>query len=221
MVLEPMFQISIYFLIYTVIRAGKSNDHLPVLIGDVFLFSLTTDAMRNAGVSIPRARTLMLNSAFPRALLPMSSVYQSLYGFVPRAAIFAVIFVVVGGHLSVAAFLLPLLFAIQFVMNVGVALVVSTFVALVEDGQNVISYLARILMICTPVIYPVNGMLPSARALVSWQPLFALFAAYQAVFGGHVPDPVLVLQASVWAAALLFLGSRTFLKHESEFASRL
>jgi ABC-type polysaccharide/polyol phosphate export permease len=148
-------------------------------------------------------------------------VYKSLYGFVPRTAVFAVAFVAVGGNLGVGIFVLPLLFSIQVVMNVGIALLVSTFVTLVDDAQNVMTYISRIFFFVTPVIYPVATMPASARAWVAWQPLFALFASYQAVFVGHIPDPILIVQAAAWAGVLLFLGGRTFLKHERDFAARL
>ena len=55
----------------------------------------------------------MLNSTFPRALLPMTSVYKSLRKFVPAACVLAVLFPLVGGKLGPGLFVLPLLFSIQ------------------------------------------------------------------------------------------------------------
>ena len=94
-----------------------------------------------------------------------------------------------GGKLGPGLFVLPLLFVLQIVMNVGIALLVSTFVVLVPDGTNVMNYVTRILFFATPVIYPVSLLPEGARLLIAWQPLFALFASYQAVFSGEVPSP--------------------------------
>jgi ABC-type polysaccharide/polyol phosphate export permease len=77
------------------------------------------------------------------------------------------------------------------------------------------------LFFATPVIYPIALLPDAARLLVGWQPLFALFASYQAVFTGEVPSLALVLQAIVWAAILLVVGGRVFLRHEREFAIHL
>ena len=90
-------------------------------------------------------------------------MYKSLRSFVPSACVFVVLFPLVGGKIGPGLFLLPLLFALQIVMNVGIALLVSTFVTLVPDGTNVMNYVTRILFFATPVIYPV-GLLPASAA---------------------------------------------------------
>ncbi len=113
-------------------------------------------ALGEGGQSIRRAKGLMLNSTFPRALLPVTSVYKSLRQFVAIACVFAVLFPLLGGRLGPGLFVLPLLFVIQIVMNVGIAMLVSTFVVLVPDGTNVMTYVRQILFFATPVIYPVD-----------------------------------------------------------------
>ena len=222
-VLDPLFQAAIYFFLYAVLRGGQSSQvkFLPVLIGDIFLFGLTQSALGEGGQSIRRAKNLMLNSTFPRALLPVTSVYKALRQFVTIACVFAVLFPLVGGTLGPGLFVLPLLFVIQIVMNVGIALLVSTFVVLVPDGTNVMAYVRQILFFATPVIYPVTLLPSSAKILVAWQPLFALFASYQAVLSGKMPSPSLVFQAALWSVAMLAIGGRIFLKREREFTIHL
>jgi teichoic acid transport system permease protein len=222
-VLDPLFQAGIYFFLYAVLRGDSARglEFLPVLVTGIFLFSLSTQALNEGGSSIRRAKGLMLNSTFPRALLPVTSVYKSLRNFVPSAVVAALLFPVLGGKLGPGLLMLPLLFAIQVVMCVGTALLVSTFVVLVADATNVMTYVARVLFFATPVIYPLSLLPPGARLLISWQPLFALFASYQAVFSGQLPSLGLVVQAAAWAIALLVIGGRAFLRHERQFAMHL
>jgi ABC-type polysaccharide/polyol phosphate export permease len=104
------------------------------------------------------------------------------------------------------------------VMNVGLALAASTYVVLVPDGDNVVQWICRILFFITPVIYPVALLPPGAKAILQFQPLFAPFAAYQAIFSGQTPNPALVAVSAVWAVVLLLVGGRAFLMHEREFA---
>jgi teichoic acid transport system permease protein len=222
-VLDPLFQASIYYFLYTVLRRGAEgrSAFLPVLIGDIYLFSLSMAAMNDGGSSIKRSKTLMLSSTFPRALLPVSSVYKSLKGFIPSAVVFAILFPIVGGTIGPGIFVLPLLFCVHIVMNLGIALLVATFVTLYADASNVMSYVTRVLFFATPVIYPVTLLDGGVRALIAWQPLFALFASYQAVFSGGVPSAALVIQSTAWAVALLLIGGQLFLRHEREFAMHL
>jgi ABC-type polysaccharide/polyol phosphate export permease len=218
-VLNPLFQAAIYYFLYTVLRSDPgSNAFLPILIANFFFFGLSMAALGEGASSLKRARGLMLNSAFPRALLPITAIYKSLRSFVPAACVLVVLFPLVGGKAGPGLLVLPLLFAIQVVMNVGIALVASTYVVLVPDGENVVQWITRVLFFATPVIYPVTLLPPAAKAVLQFQPLYPVFAAYQAIFGGGSPSPGLLVMAAIWAGALLVIGGRAFLKHEREFA---
>jgi teichoic acid transport system permease protein len=220
-VLNPLFQAGVWFFLYTVLRRGGQAGFLPILVANFFLFGLTMSALSEGGQSIKRGKGLMLASTFPRALLPVASVYRSLRKFVPEACVLVVIFPLLGGQLGPGLLVLPLLFTLQIVMNVGIALLVSTYVTIVPDGNNVVQYVTRVLLFVTPVIYPVALLPPAAKAVIQWQPLFPFFAAYQAIFAGGVPSLGLVVMSAFWAGALLVLGARVFLKHERQFALHL
>jgi len=217
-VLNPLFQAGIYYFLYTVLRPGSNNGFLPILIANFFFFGLSLSALGEAGSSLKRGRGLMLNSAFPRALLPVTAIYKSLRSFVAAACVLVVLFPLVGGTLGPGLFVLPLVFAIQVVMNVGIALAASTYVVLVPDGNNVVQWITRVLFFITPVIYPVSLLPPAAKAVLQFQPLYPVFAAYQAIFNGDIPSPGLVVVSAIWAGGLLVIGGRAFLRHEREFA---
>ena len=217
-VLDPLFMAVIYFFLFTVLRGGARAAFLPILIGDIFLFSLTASALTEGGSAIKRSKSLMLNSTFPRALLPLTTVYKAYRKFVLMALVLVVIFPVVGGQVGPGLFVLPLLFVIQLVMNVGIALLVCTFVTLNPDASNLMAYVSRVLFFATPLIYPVSLLPPGAKLLVGWQPLFGLFSGYQAILSGGVPSPSSVIHAALWAAALFAIGARVFLRRERKFA---
>lgn len=217
-VLDPLFMAAIYFFLFTVLRGGARAAFLPMLIGNIFLFSLTTAALTDGGSAIKRSKSLMLNSTFPRALLPLTTVYKAYRKFALMALVYVVIFPLVGGNFGPGLFVLPLLFAIHFVMNVGIALLVCTFVTLNPDASNLMAYVGRILFFATPIIYPVTLLPPGAKMLVGWQPLFGLFSGYQTIFSGGVPSPASVIQAALWAVALFVIGVRVFLRRERKFA---
>ena len=61
----------------------------------------------------------------------------------------------------------------------------------------------------------------SAKLNVGWQPLFPLFASYQAVFSGNIPSVGYLLETAFWSITLLVLGIQVFLRHERKFAMHL
>jgi ABC-type polysaccharide/polyol phosphate export permease len=218
---DPVFQAAIYMFLYTVIRgpsAGSSTQYVTTIVGSVFLFNYTRIAISDGGRSILRHKGLVLNSIFPRALLTISDVYKGFLLTMPALAVYLTLHLAVRAPITQAVLLLPLLLFIQTVMNLGLALLFSTATVYFKDMSNFLNYIVRLLTFATPVVYPVAMLSPSIKRLLSWNPLFPLFSAYQAIITGHMPAPWLIFQSVVWAIVLIVSGVWVFLRYERSFA---
>jgi len=221
-VLDPLLQAGIYYLLFTIIRSGtRPTDFLHVLIAGFFLFQLVLSSVNEGGRSIRNAKSLMLNSTFPRALFPITTVCRAIMRLAPAVLVYIAFHIALQAPTGRGLLLLPVLFAIQLVMMVGLALLVSTLVVFFRDAGNAVQYISRMMLIATPVIWPLDSLPSGVRDVLAWQPFFALFAAYQEVFGGGMPQAGLVIQATLWATGFLIVGTRVFLRHERELAIRL
>lgn len=221
-VIDPLFQALLYYLLFTIIRrGGRPIDFLPILIAGFFLFGLATSALGEGGRSIRGSKNFMLNSTFPRAVFPITSVYTAIIRFAPAVFVYAAFHIALRAPTTKALLLLPVMFSIQLVMMLGLALLVSTTVALYADAGNAIQYVTRILFFTTPVIFPLATIPPGIRDVLFWQPFWALFESYQEIFGGKVPELGQILLAAAWAVFFLVVGTRFFLRHERELAMRL
>jgi ABC-type polysaccharide/polyol phosphate export permease len=221
-VLDPLIQAGLYFMVFTIIRrGGRPIDFLHVLIGGIFLFQLALASITEGGRSIRSSKAFMLNSTFPRAIFPIMVVCKGIMTFPPKVLVYAAFHVGLQAPVGRGLLLLPLLFGLQVVLMVGLALLVSTVTVLIKDADNAVQYVARLLFFITPVIYPLALIPDGVRAFVSWQPFFALFASYQEIFDGGVPGIGLLIQVLLWSVGLLVVGARVFLRHEREFAIRL
>ena len=83
------------------------------------------------------------------------------------------------------------------------------------------TYISRILLFTTPVIYPASVLSPTLQKLLIWNPLFPLFTCYRAVQAGGTPPRAELFQATVFAVVIFVIGARVFLSHERAFAMRL
>lgn len=220
--MDPLFQAAIYWFLFVVIRGGsggaQSTEYVTTIIGCVFLFNFTRISIADGGRSILRHKGLVLNAVFPRALLPISEVYKGFLSTLPAFAIYAVVHVVVRAPITQAVLVLPLLLLIQTVINLGLALLFSTATAYFQDVSNLLNYVLRLLTFATPVVYPVSLLSPSIKSILTWNPLFALFSAFQAIITGQMPSPGLIFQSIGWAVLLFVAGVWVFLRHERSFA---
>jgi teichoic acid transport system permease protein len=222
--LDPLFQAVIYFFLITVLRGGGSRstaESFTALLFCLFLFNLSQGALNEGGRSIVGNRSLILNSSFPRAMLPVAVIYKGLVQLVPAACIYLVIHVVTGRAFGGGLVMLPYLLVIHTVLNLGLAMIMATLVVFVRDFSNAMTYISRILLFTTPVIYPASVLSPTIQKFLIWNPFVPLFTSYRAVQAGGVPQSSDLFLATAFAIAFFVVGARVFLSHERAFAMRL
>lgn len=221
---DPLFQAFVYWFVINTIRAGSSpdgNERLIILISGIFMFTFSTTVVSGGGRAIIRNKNLVLNTIFPRILLPVTELYKGMLDLGPYLMVYAVLHVLLGGTFGPGLFLLPLLLVLQIGISLGLALIFATLTVFISDMSNVLDYVMRILFFTTPILYTVNDVPAVAQVLLQLNPFFALFASYQAVFTGGLPAFGYVLQATLWAGLLMYVGVRTFVANERGFALRL
>ena len=220
--LDPLFQAAIYFFVFTAIRGsgGRPEHFLFVLITTMLLFQISTSALTDGGGSIRQGASLLLNSSFPRALLPLASVYKSILRFQPALLIIVLAHIVLAAPTTWYLLWTPLLFAIQVVMATGFAFGMATITVYLRDAKNLTSYISRVLFFTTPIIVPLS-LLERYEEWLIYQPLYALFANYNRVLGGAALDGRLLAISVGWMLVCFVSGSWAFIRREREFASRL
>lgn len=223
-VLDPLFQAMIYMFLFTAIRGKGGADYFLMVVSGVFFFNFTMVGLGQGGRAIQKSKGLVLNSTFPLATLPLSFLYGGFLELLPTMGVYAVLHLLFGGAIGAGLSALPLLFLLQVAITVGLMLIFATLTVYVRDMLNLLEYVLRILMFVTPVIYPASELeqLPDTlTTLLHLNPLFTLFASYQTVLGGGVPDPSYVAQSVFWAVVLPVVGFRFFVARERGFALRL
>jgi ABC-type polysaccharide/polyol phosphate export permease len=220
--LDPLFQAGIYFLLIQILRGGEggrgSAYQMTLLISGIFLFNFTRRSLMDGARSVIGGRGLLLNSAFPRALLPISSVYKALLELAPAGIVYLVIHVAAGRPIGLGVALLPTLLVLHTTLNLGLALLFAALTVYMRDVTQLMGYLLRVLFFITPVLYPVSILPPGIRTAMSFNPLFPVFAAYQQVVGGGMPTMAQLAGSLFWAVLFLVVGAGLFLSHERDFA---
>jgi teichoic acid transport system permease protein len=223
-IIDPLFQALIYWFLFTAIRGNGGTEWFLMVVSDVFLFTFSMNALGQGGRAIQRSRGLVLNSAFPLATLPLSTMYQGLVQIVPMMGVYAIFHVVFGGPIGPGLAMVPFLFLLQVGMSVGLMLIFATLTVYIRDMSALLDYVLRILMFVTPVLYPASQLTKAPaiiRPILFLNPFFPLFSAYQAAFGGGVPTFGQIALCLVWAVALPIIGFRFFVSRERGFALRL
>jgi teichoic acid transport system permease protein len=250
LVLNPLLLGVVYFLLVSVISGGGTGDWVTglgrILIG-IFTWYYAQNAMSIGAGSVTAGGGLILNQAFPRTLLPLSSVVTSAMMFLPSIPVFFVYYII-GSHtdtyvpapgnvntatavhhmpgLTWALLWVPVLLAIMTVEIFGLAMIFATMSVYFRDTNKFLGYFLRIWLYLTPVLYDMNRFLEGhelkKELLLYLNPLGPVIGSITRCWiDGIGPSRTLLLACVGWAVVLLVAGGYFFISRERDFAVRI
>jgi len=224
MVLTPVLMACVYFVLVMVIRGGSRGvDFFAHLLAALFVFGLFSNAVQQASRSIVGGGKLVLNTAFPRVLLPMSAVVGSFRRFLPTIPIYIPVHLAVGAPVGWELLLtIPLAFLIM-VLATGVSCFVAAAQVYFRDLTSFLPHVLRIWTYSSPIIYTADQAIERGLGPLLWvNPMAPLIRAWSAVIDdGRLPSLEVVGAGAAWAVFLFFAGVIFFMTRERELAVRL
>jgi teichoic acid transport system permease protein len=223
LILNPLLLACVYFVLVDILRARTGGiEFFAHLMAALFVYYFVTDAIRQAVKSVTSGGRLILNTAFPRVLLPGASVITAFKRFLPTVAIFVPVFVVAGLPFGPHLLWLIPIFALFLVLACGFAMLVAAGNVYFRDLNNFLTYGLRIWLYASPILYFASEVPDRYDFLLVLNPLASLLTAWSDVIdGGVAPDPTDMAVGAAWAL-VIFIGSALFfMSREREFAVRL
>ena len=223
LVLNPLLLAAVYFLLVYILRSGSRGvDFFAHLLAGLFAYYFISDSIRLSVKSVTGGGRLILNTAFPRALLPLSGVITAFMRFLPTLIVYIPVHIIAG--LPVGPSLLwifPLIF-LMFVMASGAAMLVSALQVYFRDVKNFLPYFLRIWLYASPVLYYAKEVPDGIRWILVVNPLGGLLTAWSdVIILGHAPEADALALAAAWSFAIFVVGAGFFISREREFAVRL
>ena len=222
LVINPLLLSGVYFILIVIIGGKTDTTRYVHLTGTLFLFYLVANSLSSGVKSVTSGQRLILNTAFPRIMLPLSSVVIALFKFFPTIIVFIVIKAVVGSPFTIQMlWALPILL-ITILLALGLAITISCINVYFRDIASFLPYMTRTLLYLSPILYEASTLKPELRILEYVNPLFPILDSWSsALVYGQSPDISSILAGLGWAVGIFFIGTYFFLSREREFAVRL
>ncbi len=224
LVITPLLMAFVYFLLITVIRGGsRGADFFAHLVAALFLFHLFSQSVQQGANSIVGGGKLILNTAFPRILLPFSSVVWAFRRFLPTIPIAAVIHLIVGVPVGWAIFFVIPIVAVTLLIATGVACFVAALQVYFRDLSNLLPHVLRIWLYTTPILYTADQATERGLGVFLWlNPMAPVIRSLAAtVDHQELPNATVFLGGLAWGIGLFLLGVLFFISRERELAVRL
>jgi ABC-type polysaccharide/polyol phosphate export permease len=223
LVLNPLLLSCVYFVLVDILRANTGGiDFFAHLMAALFAFYFVTDAIRLAVKSVTGGGGLILNTAFPRVLLPWASVITAFKRFLPTLAVFIPVFIIAGLPVGPELLWLIPVFALFVIFACGVAMLVAAGQVYFRDLKNFLNYALRIWLYGSPILWYASEVPDRYDFLLYLNPIAPLLTAWSDVIDrGLAPQASDIALGAAWAVVLFVGGALFFISREREFAVRL
>ena len=159
---------------------------------------------------------------FPREILILLLIGESLFDFVFTFAALLIINLFFGVLPSIHFVFLPLLFVLLLLLALGLMFLISTLTVLLRDIPQFLSVGMQLLFFLTPVIYPVEQFPEQFRYLFLINPIAPVIQGFRDVITfGRPPELISLCYPLACAAVALCVGYAVFKRFENEMTDLL
>ena len=223
LVLNPVLFGLVYFILVDIIRTGNREPDIIVhLLGGIFGYHLVSTSIREGAISLTRSGRLILNSSFPRMLLPLSAIISAFKQFLPTVPIYIALHIGYGRPTNANSLWALLLILYFVVLGTGLALFTAALQVYFRDLKSFLPYALRIMMFGAPILYLTSRVPDRWEWLFDVNPISRMLSAWEeCLYYGVTPTTRNLVVGAAWAVGSLIVGALFFMSREREFAARI
>jgi ABC-type polysaccharide/polyol phosphate export permease len=228
LVLNPLLLAGVYYLLVTIIRNRHDPAFFTHLTLGLFAFNMVSTAITSGSTSVTSSGKLLINTAFPRLLIPLSAVRTAFFRFLPTIPVYFVFHLIFLPRQWGWTMLLSVYFlAMMIVFAMGLAAFFAALQVYFRDTSSFLPFIMRLWLYLSPVLWLpetiFNNNFPRwMLTLIQVNPMYSMLGGYADVMQElRVPSPYMWVSAAGWALGAAVIGFLFFISREREFAVRL
>jgi lipopolysaccharide transport system permease protein len=220
---NPLLMMAVYAIVFTRLLPTEVPQFPVFILSGLLAWNWCSSAVIGGVHSITGNAHLIKKVAFPRELLPLSTVLSNGVNFVLALLPLLLLAWAYGKPPTAYLLLLPLVMAVQIVFLTGVALFLSALNVYFRDTQSIIDVLILAWMLLTPVFYGVEHLSPQySRLIYILNPMASFISLYRLIFYYQAPtDLAFFLRMSAQAVIVFAIGYAFFLWRAPDFGEEV
>jgi teichoic acid transport system permease protein len=227
LVLNPLLLAAVYYVLVTIIRRQSDPAFFAHLTLGIFAFQLVGHSVTSGATSVTSSGKLLLNTPFPRLLIPLSAVRTAFFRFLPTVPVYFIFHAIFLTHVWSLKMLLSLYFlGTMVVFGMGLATFFAALQVYFRDTSSFLPFFVRIWMYLSPILWAPEHVIGRfsgpVMTLIQLNPMYSMIGGYTELLQNDAyPTPYMWISAAVWALAAAVIGFLYFISREREFAVRL
>ena len=220
--LNPLLQIAVYAIVFQIILKNPQENYTIFICCGLIPWTFFSSTISRAAFTMVENGNLLKKVYFPREILPISIVTSEAVNFL-ISTIIIIAFVIFGGvGLSKYIVFYPLVLIAQYILLIGISLIVSSISVYVRDLQHLIGVALQLFFYATPIVYSANVIPDNLKWILNLNPMTYIIEAYRDIFYNQTMiniQPLFIL--IIISVALCIIGYLIFNKLQKGFAEQL
>ena len=223
LIINPLLLAGVYFILVDILRNdSRGPEFLAHLVACLFAYYFVQQSLQQGVKSVTSGGRLILNTAFPRLLLPLASLITAFARFLPTVAVYIPIHFIVGLPVTVHMLWVFPIAMLLVALAFGLTTLVAAAQVYFRDLASFLPYGLRVLLYISPILYYADEVPERYQPILYLNPLSPILTAWSDVIvQGREPAASDLLVGLGWAAAVVIIGAIFFMSREREFAVRL
>ena len=218
--LNPLLQLVVFTIVFSVIMRTNYEQYYLFLFVALVPWMFFASSLQDGSASILREKEMVKKIYFPREVLPIATVTSAFVNMILTfLVVFAVLLISGRGLNPLAILCLPIVMLVEYILCLGVALIVSSLTVYFRDLQYIVGILAMALQYMTPVMYGAEMVPDWALPIFNLNPMTPIVEMYRTIlYYGQVPDMVSLFIVVAIGVAFILVGELLFKKLQKGFA---
>ena len=221
--INPLLQLGVYTLVFSVIMRNGIKDYYLFLFVALIPWIFFSTCVSGGATCIMAQKEMVKKIYFPRQVLPLAFVTSQFINMILSFLVVIPIILISGKGINLLALMyLPLIMIIEYVLALGMAMLVSAITVYLRDTEYVLGIITMAWQFLSPVIYSISQVPEEIRPLFLLNPMTSILTGYRDIlYYKQIPQVTTLLNAVILGGGLLLISLFVFNKLSRHFAEEL
>ena len=219
---NPLLMTLVYAIVFPFLLKNSQEHYTTFIVIAILPWTWFTTTIAQGTSTILINGGIIKKVYFPREILPISVVTSGLINFLISCIIIALFLIFSKIGFSMYVFLLPIIIIIQYILQLGLILILSAINVYIRDAEYIINFLVSMLFYATPVLYSMDMFPIWVQKILRLNPMTTIIESYRNIFYyQQLPNLLMLLLVFVFSLIIFVIGVIIFKKLEKGFAEEL
>ena len=219
---NPLLQIIVYAIIFPLIMKSNIENYVVFMVCGLIPWNYFSTVINRSSFTMIENGNILKKVYFPREILPISVVTSETVTFLISSILILLFAFGYGLGLTINVLFYPLVLLVQYVLLLGISLIVSSVTVYFRDLQHFIGVLLQLFFYATPIVYAVDVIPENFRWILNFNPMTYIIEGYRDIFWGQTMPEIGTLFIVLGIGIVLcIIGYLIFNKLQKRFAEEL